>query len=125
MAPFACSIKWPTPRNAVATLRPVVIQTVPVSGDTKVDAAKTTEIRVTFSKMMTDKSWSWTDNQDGTALPISGAVRFDKERRTCIAPVKLEPGRTYICWLNSGRFQGFQDTDGQSGVPYLLVFETK
>jgi RNA polymerase sigma-70 factor (ECF subfamily) len=40
-------------------------------------------------------------------------------------PVKLEPGKTYVIWLNSQKFGNFKDTDGKSAVPYLLVFETK
>jgi hypothetical protein len=39
-----------------------------------------------------------------------------------VLPVKLEPGRTYALWLNSGNFK---DSGGQRAVPYLLVFETK
>jgi RNA polymerase sigma-70 factor (ECF subfamily) len=39
--------------------------------------------------------------------------------------VKLEPGKTYVSWLNSQKFGNFKDADGQSAVPYLLVFETR
>jgi hypothetical protein len=109
----------------VANMPPVVIKTVPVAGDTQVDAGKTTEIRVTFSKNMMDQSWSWTQISDETALPITGKIHYDKGRRTCVAPVKLEPGKTYVVWLNSAQFGNFKDADGQSAVPYLLVFETK
>ena len=45
--------------------------------------------------------------------------------KTCIATVKLEPGKSYVSWLNSQKFGNFKDKDGQSAVPYLLVFETK
>jgi hypothetical protein len=38
--------------------------------------------------------------------------------------VKLEPGKTYVIWLNSQKFRNFKDKDGQPAVPYLLVFET-
>ena len=115
----------PEDKPSVKTLPPAVIKTVPVSGDTNVDAAKTKEIRVTFSKEMTDKSWSWSQISDDTMPPISGPVHYDKDKRTCIAPVALEAGRTYVLWLNSARFKNFQDADGRPAVPYLLVFETK
>ena len=36
-----------------------------------------------------------------------------------------ELGRTYALWLNSANGKNFQDTLGQSAVPYLLVFKTK
>ena len=110
---------------SVKALPPVVVKTVPMSGETAVDAEKVTEIRVTFSKPMTDKSWSWSQISDATALPFKGDVKYDADGKTCIAPVKLEPGKTYVCWLNSAKFGNFKDRDGQSAVPYLLVFETK
>ena len=109
---------------SVKTLPPVVVKTVPQSGDTAVDAASITEIRVTFSKAMADRSWSWSQISDNTALPIS-EVRYENDMRTCVATVKLEPGKTYVSWLNSAKFGNFKDADGQSAVPYLLVFETK
>jgi hypothetical protein len=45
--------------------------------------------------------------------------------KTCVLPVKLEPGKTYVSWLNSQKFGNFKDADGRSAVPYLLVFETR
>ncbi|MHC4091300.1 MAG: Ig-like domain-containing domain, partial [Planctomycetota bacterium] len=75
-------------KPSVATLPPVVVKTVPQSGDRQVDAAKTKEIRVTFSKYMTDKSWSWTHLSEETFPKITGDLHYDKDRRTCIAPVK-------------------------------------
>ena len=115
----------PGDKPCVKNLPPVVIQTLPVSGNTKVDAATTKEIRVTFSKKMTDRSWSWSQISDETALPIEGKIHYDKDLRICTCPVKLEPGKTYVSWLNSAKFTNFKDADGHSAVPYLLVFETK
>jgi hypothetical protein len=54
-----------------------------------------------------------------------GDIYYDKERRTCSMPVKLEAGKTYAIWLNSERFGNFKDAGGRSAVPYLLVFQTK
>jgi RNA polymerase sigma-70 factor (ECF subfamily) len=110
---------------SVKEMPPVVVRTVPQAGDTEVDAGKVTEIRVTFSKDMMDKSWSWTQISDETFPKTNGEVRYDKDRRACILPVKLEAGKTYVLWLNSEQFHNFKDADGQSAVPYLLVFETK
>ena len=110
---------------SVKTLPPVVVKTVPMSGDTAVDASKVTEIRVTFSKAMTDKSWSWSEISPDSKLPITGEIKYDADGKTCIAPVKLEAGKTYVSWLNSEKFGNFKDKDGKSAVPYLLVFETK
>ena len=110
---------------SVKSLPPVVVKTVPMSGDTAVDASKVTEIRVTFSKAMTDKSWSWSEISPDSRLPITGEIKYDADGKTCIAPVKLEEGKTYVSWLNSEKFGNFKDKDGKSAVPYLLVFETK
>jgi hypothetical protein len=109
---------------SVKAMPPVVVKTVPEAGDTKVDPA-TAEIRVTFSKAMTDKSWSWSQISDETFPKIAGKPRYLKDGKTCVLSVKLEPGKTYVLWLNSQKFRNFKDKDGQPAVPYLLVFETK
>jgi RNA polymerase sigma-70 factor (ECF subfamily) len=110
---------------SVKELPPVVVETVPRSGDTQVDTAKVKEVRVTFSKEMTDQSWSWSQVSDETFPKTTDKPHYDKDRRTCVLPVKLEPGKTYVIWLNSAKFGNFKDADGRSAVPYLLVFETK
>jgi RNA polymerase sigma factor (sigma-70 family) len=110
---------------AVKNLPPVVVRTEPQAGDTKVDATKVTEIRVTYSKEMMDQSWSWSQLSEDTFPKTTGKPSYDKERRTCTLPVKLEPGKTYVLWLNSEKFGNFKDASGQPAVPYLLAFETK
>ena len=110
---------------SVASMPPVVVKTVPQAGDTAVDAATVKEIRVTFSKKMTDKSWSWSQISDDTFPKVTGDIRYADDGKTCICPVALEPGKTYVSWLNSEKFHNFKDADGLPAVPYLLVFETK
>ncbi len=111
-------------KMTVATAPPVVVSTTPVAGATRVDPSLK-EIRVTYSKLMMDKSWSWSQTS-ATAFPeINGEIRYDKDGRTSVLPVKLEPGRTYALWLNSKKFGNFKDRDGRSAIPYLLVFHTK
>ena len=102
---------------------PVVVKTMPQAGMTNVDA-KTTEIQVTFSKDMTDESWSWSQLSDDTFPKIIGKPKYLKDKRTCVVTVKLEPDKTYAIWLNSEKFGNFKDADGRSAVPYLLVFKT-
>lgn len=109
---------------SVATMPPSVVKTVPQCGDTNVDPA-ITEIRATFSKEMKDGNWSWTQISEETALGIEDRPVYSEDGRTCIAKVKLEPGKTYVTWLNRGRFMSFMDKDGQSAVPYLLIFQTR
>lgn len=103
---------------------PVVVKTVPEAGSGEVDASLN-EIKVTFSKPMQDGSWSWTTHSKESFPQTAGQPRYLEGLRTCVLPVKLEPGRTYAIWLNSQKFGNFKDAAGRSAVPYLLVFKTK
>jgi len=103
---------------------PVVVKTVPESGATDVDP-NLTEIKVTFSKDMADGSWSWSTAARDSTPPNTGKPHYLDDKRTCVMPVKMKPGKTYGYWLNSNNFHGFQDTDGHPSVPYLLIFQTK
>ena len=112
---------------SVQTMPPVVVETVPPAGDTGVDPA-ITEIRVTFSEdMMTEDMWPWVIHTEDTFPEIAGEVRYLADQRTCVAPVKLYPGRTYAIWFNSPNYvhNAFRDRDNNPAVPYLLVFETR
>jgi hypothetical protein len=111
----------PAEEPSVASLPPVVVKTVPQSGDTKVDPATKT-LEVTFSKKMTDKSWSWVGDIDSW---VRDKPHYKSDRKTCVLPVKLEPGKTYVVWINSQTFRNFRDAGGRPAVPYLIVFETK
>jgi len=113
------------PATTVKDAPPVVVKTEPRAGDTQVDAATVTEIRVTFSKDMADGSWSWSQISKETFPKTTGKPHYAADKRTCVLPVKLEPGKAYVLWLNPPKFQGFRDTDGNPAVFYPLVFETK
>ena len=109
----------------VKSMPPSVIGTVPQSGDTTVDASATKQITVIFSKMMKDGSWSWAQMSKETFPEIVGEPKYLDDRKTCFVNVKLEPHKTYVVWINSQNFSGFKDVDGNSAIPYLLVFQTK
>ncbi|MGA3163068.1 MAG: protein kinase [Verrucomicrobiota bacterium] len=110
--------------QTVAGLQPVVVETQPVSGARDVEPG-VTEIRVRFSKEMEDGSWSWSTAWENSAPEIIGQPYYESDGRTCVAKVKLEPGRTYAWWLNSDKFKNFTDLAGRPAVPYLLIFQTK
>ena len=102
---------------------PVVLKTVPEAGTADVDP-QLTEIKVTFTKEMQDGSWSWATLSKESFPPMNGKPKYLADKRTCVLPVKLEPGKTYALWLNSAKFGNFKDAGGRSAVPYLLVFKT-
>ncbi len=103
---------------------PVVVKTVPEAGAADVDP-KLTAIKVTFSKDMQDGAWSWVTLSKESFPTVDGKPKYLRDKRTCVLPVKLEPGKTYAVWVNSAKFDHFKDAGGRSAVPYLLVFKTK
>ena len=110
---------------SVETMPPSVIKTVPQAGDTNVDPSLK-EISVTFSKdMMTNNQWSFLHYTRETFPQIyKNNIRY-LDKRTCVLPVKLKPGKTYVIRINSQKYNYFKDKNGNSAVPYLLVFETR
>jgi serine/threonine protein kinase len=113
--------------NSVQTLAeqpPVVVETQPLSGARDVPPGET-EIRVRFSKEMTDGGWSWSTAWENSTPETVGQIHYETDQRTCVLQAKLEPGRTYAWWLNSEKFRNFTDRGGRAAVPYLLIFQTK
>ncbi len=107
------------------TVPAVVVQTVPEAGASDVDPS-TSEIRVKFSKAMMDGSWSWSTASEESYPETTGTPKYtDGEHRTCVLPVKLQPGKTYAIWVNNQKFRNFKDAQGTPSIPYLLVFRTK
>lgn len=125
VAIFCSTVRAENANYSVRTLPAAVVKTEPEAGDMRVDPG-ITEIRVRFSKRMKDKNWSWVQISDDTFPEMTGDPKYLADGRTCVLPVKLKPGRTYVLELNSrnGRFSNFKDRQGQPSVPYLLVFET-
>ncbi|HWH67872.1 MAG TPA: Ig-like domain-containing protein [Candidatus Sulfotelmatobacter sp.] len=110
---------------SVRAMPPSVVKTVPQAGDTAVDP-NLKEISVTFSKdMLTDRMWAVCQISKETYPETNGEVHYQADKRTCVVPVKLEPGKTYVLWFNRGQFNSFRDTANNPAVPYLLVFQTK
>jgi RNA polymerase sigma-70 factor (ECF subfamily) len=103
---------------------PVVLSTIPESGAADVDP-QLTELQVTFSSPMLDQNWSWSTLSPESFPEVNGPIHYQPDGRTCILPVKLQPGKTYATWLNSPSYHNFQDRQGGPSVPYLLIFETR
>jgi hypothetical protein len=119
----ACAAAW-AEDVTLESVPPVVVKTVPEAGAGDVDP-KLTEIKVSFSKTMQDGTWSWSTLSKESFPKVDGKPKYLADKRTCVLPVKLEPGKTYSIWVNSEKFVNFKDADGRSAVPYLLVFKTK
>ena len=107
----------------IESMPPVVVKTIPESGMKDV-APGEMEIKVTFSKEMSDGSWTWSSVWKESTPEMVGKPKYDADRKTCVARFKLEPGKTYAWWLNSANFHNFKDAKGHSAVPYLLIFKT-
>jgi RNA polymerase sigma-70 factor (ECF subfamily) len=112
-----------TEGHEMESMPPVVVNTLPVSGAKDV-APGPAEIKVTFSKEMTDNSWSWSSAWQGSTPETMGKPRYEADRKTCVLQVKLEPNKTYAYWLNSEKFKNFKDQQAHPAVPYLLAFQT-
>jgi RNA polymerase sigma-70 factor (ECF subfamily) len=110
-------------RPAWAAEQPRVVETFPANGATDVDPA-TAEIRVTFDKEMSDGSWSWVKSSPEAFPESTGDVHYLADGKTCVMPVKLEPGTKYVVWFNTANYQNFKDREGRPAVPHLLTFTT-
>ena len=102
-----------------------VVETQPRLGDVEVDAAAIKEIRIVFSKPMTDRSWSLNQGNVYAFPESAGPMHYLADRRTCVVPVKLEPGKTYAMGINGGRFNNFKDAGGTPALPSSLAFRTR
>jgi len=109
--------------QTVDAMPPVVVKTVPEAGRTDV-APGVTDLRVTFSKEMTDGSWSWCAPWNGANAEALAKPRYEDDHKTCVLKVQLEANKTYAYWLNTAKFQNFTDRQSHPAVPYLLVFQT-
>jgi RNA polymerase sigma-70 factor (ECF subfamily) len=102
---------------------PKVIATNPANGATDVDPSLA-KITVTFNKQMLDKSWSWSYEDKDSFPQTAGQPFYTDKEKTCVLPVKLEPGRQYVLWINTARFKNFKDRSGNAVEPYKLSFTT-
>jgi len=108
----------------VDSMAPVVVKTVPAAGAKDVAPGEMV-VKITFSKDMTDQSWSWASAWQNSEPEGIGKPHFESDHRTCVLKVRLEPGKAYGWWINSARFHNFKDAQGRAAVPYLFVFQTR
>ncbi len=103
---------------------PKVVATFPANGATDVDPA-TEVISVTFDTAMQAGRWSWVYESKDSFPDMAGEPSYSPDRKTCLLPVKLASGKTYVIWINSKAFNNFRSEAGVPAGPYKLTFSTR
>jgi RNA polymerase sigma-70 factor (ECF subfamily) len=105
-------------------VKPRIVAIIPKNGSQNVNP-DLTEIRVTFSVPMA-AGFSWTGGgPDFPTIPSGSKPYWTENHKTCVLPVKLEPGHTYHLGLNSSSFKNFQSSGGVPLAPVALSFTTR
>jgi hypothetical protein len=103
---------------------PKVKETSPKNGAQNVDP-KLTKIWVKFDKPMMDKSWSWCYDDKSKFPQMTDKPCYSENNTKCTLPVKLEPHKEYVIWINTKNFKDFKDATGVAVEPYKISFRTK
>ncbi len=104
--------------------KPVIVALNPLHGAKDVDP-NLTELRVTFNVPM-GGGFSWTGGGEQYPKGVEGKGPFwTEDKKTCVLPVKLEPGKTYRLGLNSPSHKNFQSEGGVPLEPVNYSFTTR
>ncbi len=117
----ATPVLAPTPTRAPSP--PLVVALDPPNGALEVDPAQAL-LRATFDRAM-EGSWAWVTEGSDTFPEMAGQGYLEPDGRTAALPVKLQPGRTYVVWLNSEQHQLFRDLAGTPASPLRWSFTTR
>ena len=82
----------------------------------------TSAVSVTFDRPM-QPSWSFAGRPQDAPSYVS-QPSLSKDGRTISVAVQLQPGRSYVVWLNSESYKNFRDAQGQPAEPFRLTFST-
>jgi len=102
---------------------PRVVGFDPPNGATDVDPARAT-LSVTFDRPMDPEGWAWVIERPETA-PELGDSSFDATRTVNTVAAKLQPGHTYVVWINSPQYSYFKGADGTPATPVRWTFTTR
>jgi hypothetical protein len=102
---------------------PQVVALDPPQGAVDVDPNRD-QLAVRFDRPMDPEGWSWVIEGPETA-PDLGTASFDAEGRTNTVVARLQPGRTYVVWINSARYSYFRDHAGTPATPLRWTFSTR
>ena len=103
---------------------PRVVSTFPQNGSLDVDPS-IKEISVTFNEEMIDGNWSWVYEDKSTFPQMVGQAYYTDNNTKNILPVKLEPNKEYVIWINSSDYQNFKNKNSIPAVPFRFTFKTK
>jgi len=106
------------------TTVPRVVDTFPPNGSEDVDPA-INEISVTFNEEMMDQNWSWAYENENEFPNIKGQSYYTENFTKNVLPVRLEPNKEYVIWINTQQFQNFKDKSGNPAVPFKFTFKTR
>jgi RNA polymerase sigma-70 factor (ECF subfamily) len=95
----------------------------PPDGASDVDPARAS-IAVTFDRVMDPGGWAWVVEGPETA-PEIGDAHWENGGQTSRVQVRLEPGRSYVVWVNSPQFSYFRDPAGVAATPFRWTFSTR
>ncbi|MCP4677302.1 MAG: Ig-like domain-containing protein, partial [Deltaproteobacteria bacterium] len=113
-------VGWAAPDS----VPPRVVETNPLNGTLDVDPSLK-EISVTFSETMMDQNWSWAYDDKDKFPQMTGQPYYTEKMTKNILPVKLEPNKEYVVWINSVKFKNFKDKVGNPVQPFKFTFKTK
>ena len=102
---------------------PKILFTKPVDGATDVDTGLS-EITITFDQDMSE-GMSWTGGGPEYPPAVEGKQAQWRGKRTCVLPVKLEPGHHYRVGINSVSYRNFCSAAGEPAQPSSISFTTK
>ncbi len=105
-------------------VRPVVVAAVPANGAKDVDPALR-ELRVSFNVPMGRGCSCLLAGASAPGTPDGGVPYWTDDRRTCVVPVELEPGKEYRMRLNGPSHNNFQSAAGVPLEPVLYTFRTR
>ncbi|TET47208.1 hypothetical protein E3J62_02100 [candidate division TA06 bacterium] len=103
---------------------PRVISTNPQNGAQDVDPLLT-EISVSFSEPMMDGNWSWCFEDKDKFPEMTAEPYYTNNNTTNILPVRLEPDKEYVIWINTVSFKNFKDKAENPTGPYKFTFKTR
>lgn len=103
--------------------KPVIVGLEPKNGAQDVDP-NITELRVTFNVPM-GGGFSWTGGgEQFPPIPEGKRPSWNPDKKSCVLPVKLEPGKSYRLGLNSPSHKNFQSAGGVPLDPVVYTFRT-